>query len=118
MCRTHQRLLSRTPHTATQLRYKTAGSHGFLQHLLCVQVTSTAGARAEQVTGPPSPFEGLQDEDGWWANNERTHMQRLQEQEKQRATQLRHTRAWAESQVRSPQAGLSIGSSQHACLDH
>ena len=61
---------------------------------------------------PPAPFEALQDEDGWWADNERTHMQRLQEQEKQRATQLRHTRAWAESQVRSPRAGLPIGSPQ------
>ena len=89
-----------------------------MQRLLCAQVTSPAGARAEQVTGPPSPFEGLQDEDGWWANNERTHMQRLQEQEKQRATQLRHTRAWAEAQVRSPCAGLPISSSQHACLHH
>ena len=91
---------------------KAATSHGLLQLHLCVQVTSTSGARAEQVTGPPSPFEGLQDEDGWWANNARTHMQRLQEQEKQRATQLKHTRAWAESQVRSPWAGLCIGSFQ------
>lgn len=49
--------------------------------------------------GPSSPFQDvkIQDEEHWWGNSE--HLQRMQEQEKQRAAQLQHTRAWAEAQV-------------------
>ena len=53
------------------------------------------------LNGSTSPFQDvkLDTEDGWWAQNEKLHLQRLHEQEKQRAAQLQHTRAWAEAQV-------------------
>ncbi len=52
--------------------------------------------------GPQSPFEDVKLEgpdETWWGANEQLHLQRMQEQEKQRAAQLQHTRAWAEAQV-------------------
>ncbi len=52
--------------------------------------------------GPQSPFEDVKLEGAeatWWGANEQLHLQRMQEQEKQRAAQLQHTRAWAEAQV-------------------
>ena len=53
--------------------------------------------------GPQSPFEDVKLEgpdETWWGANEQLHLQRMQEQEKQRAAQLQHTRAWAEAQVK------------------
>lgn len=60
-----------------------------------------AGAAGKEMrNGPPSPFEDVKvGGEGWWGCDEQAHMQRVQEQERQRAAQLQHTRAWAEAQV-------------------
>jgi hypothetical protein len=58
-------------------------------------------ALKEGRKGPSSPFEEVKmgGGEGWWNPGEQARMQRMQEQERQRAMQLHHTRAWAEAQV-------------------
>ena len=65
--------------------------------------------------GPQSPFEDVKmggPEDTWWDANE----QRMQEQEKQRAAQLQHTRAWAEAQVVLSSGALIMDASKDILL--
>ena len=79
-----------------------SGSQRRLQSAVGIPPMQAQSAGTPSQNGHQSPFEDVKlggPDDTWWGANEQLHLQRMQEQEKQRAAQLRHTRAWAEAQV-------------------